>query len=279
MRDYLERLLGLKFQPAQLQYARDPYNIFDLDFEDRKPLRTAAILAILFHILLFLIVFPSFGDTVLIPTQDVLVLKSLARPAALLGGGERPKAAPPKPEPVIVKPKPILVPIPDPTPLAPEPIRKLEAEKTPQIRKELTTELDLNDIQAPPGPVGTGGRGQGKGVGTGTGPASGAGPATGDGSGVYKYGSGVSNPVPIVQTTPSYTDDAIKAKVQGVVWLQAIIRKDGSVDSFKVLRALGHGLEEQAIQEIASNWRFRPGTLNGNPVDVLATIEVQFNLR
>lgn len=279
MRDYLERLLGLKFQPVQLQYARDPYNIFDLDFENRKPLRTAAILAILFHILLFLIVFPSFGDTVLIPTQDVLVLKSLARPAALLGGGERPKAAPPKPEPVIVKPKPILVPIPDPTPLAPEPIRKLEAEKAPQIRKELTTELDLNDIQAPPGPVGTGGRGQGKGVGTGTGPASGAGPATGDGSGVYKYGSGVSNPVPIVQTTPSYTDDAIKAKVQGVVWLQAIIRKDGSVDSFKVLRALGHGLEEQAIQEIASNWRFRPGTLNGNPVDVLATIEVQFNLR
>ena len=200
MRDYLERLLGLKFQPAQLQFARDPYNIFELDFEDRKPLRTAAIFAIIFHVLLFLIVFPSFGDTVLIPTQDVLVLKSMARPAALLGGGERPKAAPPKPKPVVIKPKPVLVPIPDPTPLAPEPIRKLEAEEAPQIRKELTTELDLDDIQAPPGPVGKGGRGQGKGVGTGTGPASGAGPATGDGSGVYKYGSGVSNPVPIVQT-------------------------------------------------------------------------------
>ena len=279
MRDYLERLLGLKLQPAQLQYARDPYNIFELDFEDPKPRRTAAIFAVLFHILLFLIVFPSFGDTVLIPTQEVLVLKSLARPAALLGGGERPKAAPPKPKPVVPKPKPILVPIPDPTPLAPEPIRKLEAEETPQIRKELTTELNLDDILAPPGPVGKGGRGQGKGVGSGTGPQSGAGPATGDGSGIYKYGSGVSNPVPIVQTTPSYTDDAIKAKVQGVVWLQAIIRKDGSVDSFKVLRGLGHGLEEQAIQEIATNWRFRPGTLNGNPVDVLATIEVQFNLR
>ena len=272
MRDYLERLLGLKFQPAQLQYARDPYNIFELDFEDRKPLRTAAIVALLFHILLFLIVFPSFGDTVLIPTQEVLVLKSLARPAALLGGGERPKAAPPKPKPVVPKPKPVLVPIPDPTPLVPEPIRKLEAEETPVIREEMTTELNLDDIQAPPGTVGKGGRGKGKGEGTGSGPQTGAGPATGD-------GSGVSNPIPIVQTTPSYTDDAIKAKVQGVVWLQAIIRKDGSVDSFKVLRGLGHGLEEQAIQEIATNWRFRPGTLNGNPVDVLATIEVQFNLR
>jgi len=81
------------------------------------------------------------------------------------------------------------------------------------------------------------------------------------------------------QTTPSYTDDAIKSKVQGVIILQAVIRKDGTVDSFKVLRGLGFGLEEKAIQEIATNWRFRPGTLKGRPVDVLATIEVQFNLR
>ena len=100
-----------------------------------------------------------------------------------------------------------------------------------------------------------------------------------DGGRVYRYGSGVTNPVPIVQTTPSYTDAAIKAKVQGVVWLQAIIRKDGNVDSFKVIRGLGHGLDEQAIREIDTNWRFRPGMLNGSPVDVLAAIKVQFNLR
>ena len=81
------------------------------------------------------------------------------------------------------------------------------------------------------------------------------------------------------QTIPSYTDDAIKAKVQGIVILQAVIRKSGRVDSFKVLRGLGYGLAEKAIQEISSNWRFRPGTLQGKPVDVLATIEVQFNLR
>ena len=65
------------------------------------------------------------------------------------------------------------------------------------------------------------------------------------------------------QTTPSYTDDAIKAKVQGVVIFQAVIRKNGRVDSFKVLRGLGYGLEEKAIQEIAAQWRFRPGTLQG----------------
>ena len=120
------------------------------------------------------------------------------------------------------------------------------------------------------------------GAGTGTGSArsslEGGGPGTGT-DGIYEYGSGITNPEPILQTKPSYTDDAIRAKVQGVVVLQAVIRKDGRVDRFKVVRGLGYGLEERAIQEIATRWKFRPGTLNGRPVDVLATIEVQFNLR
>ena len=81
-----------------------------------------------------------------------------------------------------------------------------------------------------------------------------------------------------MQSTPSYTQAAIDAKVQGVVWLQAIIRKDGNVDSFKVIQGLGHGLEEQAIREIETNWRFRPGMFDGKPVDVLVTIEIQFNI-
>ena len=89
----------------------------------------------------------------------------------------------------------------------------------------------------------------------------------------------VTNPVPLVQTTPSYTKAALVAEVQGVVWIQAVIRKTGKVDSFKVIQGLGHGLDEQAIQEISTNWRFKPGMLDGKPVDVLATIEVQFNLR
>ena len=277
MRNFLERIFGLAVSKAQLEIERDPYNIYEWDFNDRRSLVAAAVLALLFHALLLLMVFPSFGDTLLIPTQEVLVLKNLARPSALAGGGNRPKAAPPKP--VRPKPKPVLVPIPDPTPREPEPILKEEAVDIPQVLKKIVAALDLDDIQAPPGLPGSGGQGEVTGQGTGSGPLAGSGPATGDGSGVYKYGSGVTNPIPIVQTTPSYTDAAIKAKVQGVVWLQAIIRKDGSVDSFKVLRGLGHGLEEQAIQEIATNWRFRPGMLNGGPVDVLATIEVQFNLR
>ena len=278
LKDYLEILLALKVTEAEkMQYA-DPNNLFHHDLSDSKRMRASSVLAILFHILLFLIVFPSLGRQVLIPTQGVLLLRQLAQPAALAGGGSQPKTAPPKPTLSIPKPKPKLVPIPDPTPNAPEPIRKKETEEFPRLLEEIRPELNIGEITAPPGAPSRGDQGQGRLAGGGSGPNRGAGSGMG-GGGVYTIGSGITNPQILVQTTPSYTDSAIKSKIQGIIILQAVIRRTGRVDSFKVIRALGHGLEEQAIQEIAQNWRFRPGTLHGKPVDVLATIEVQFNLR
>ena len=269
-KNFLEELFALKITDAErLQYAGDSHNPFYGEISRRKPMRVAAVLSALFHILLFIIVFPSFGNRVLILTQEVLVLKQLAEPAALAGGGSQPEVIPPEPKPTVPKPKPDLVPIPDPTPNAPEPIRKKEIEEIPQVLAEIASDLNIGDISAPPGPPARG---------SGRGPVDGAGPGTGDG-GIYTIDGGVTMPKILQKTTPSYTDDAIKSKVQGIIILQAIIRKDGRVDSFKVLRGLGYGLEEKAIREIAANWRFRPGTLKGRPVDVLATIEVQFNLR
>jgi len=279
LKDYLEALLALKVTDTEkMQYA-DPNNLFHHDLADSKRMRVSSVLAILFHILLFLIVFPSLGRQILIPTQEVLLLRQLAQPAALAGGGSQPKTAPPKPTPSIPKPKPTLVPIPDPTPNAPEPIRKKKIEEFPRLLEEIRPELNIGEITAPPGPPSKGDQGQGRLSGSGSGPNQGGDGSGTGGGGVYTIGSGVTNPQILVQTTPSYTDSAIKSKVQGIVILQAVIRRTGRVDSFKVIRALGHGLEEQAIQEIAQNWRFRPGTLHGKPVDVLATIEVQFNLR
>ncbi len=269
-KDFFEGLFALRITDAErLQYAGDPHNPFHGEISRRKPMQVAAVVSAILHILLFIIVFPSFGNQVLIVTQEVLVLKQLAEPAALAGGDSQPVIIEPEPKPTVPEPKPDLVPIPDPTPNAPEPIRKEEIEEIPKVLAEIASDLNIGDIAAPPGPPARG---------SGTGPTDGAGPGTGDG-GVYTLGGGVTMPQILQQTTPSYTDDAIKSKVQGIVILQAVIRKDGTVDSFKVLRGLGYGLEEKAIQEIASNWRFRPGTLKGRPVDVLATIEVQFNLR
>jgi TonB family protein len=82
----------------------------------------------------------------------------------------------------------------------------------------------------------------------------------------------------LAQPLPQYTEQARKARVEGIVVLQAVVRKDGTVDSFRVLRGLGYGLDESAINTIATKWRFRPGTLNGQPVDVQANIEVSFKL-
>jgi TonB family protein len=97
-------------------------------------------------------------------------------------------------------------------------------------------------------------------------------------AGPYVVGNGVQPPVPLVQPLPPYTVEARKARIEGIVVLQAIIRKDGTVDSFKLIRGLGYGLDESAINTIASKWHFKPGTLGDTPVDVVANIEVRFRM-
>jgi TonB family protein len=87
---------------------------------------------------------------------------------------------------------------------------------------------------------------------------------------------GVKSPVVLHQEKPSYTEEAVRARVEGIVLLQLVIRKDGKADSFKVIRKLGYGLDESAISTIAHKWRFRAGTYSGSPADVQIKIEVSF---
>jgi TonB family protein len=65
--------------------------------------------------------------------------------------------------------------------------------------------------------------------------------------------------------------------VEGAVTLRAEIRTDGTAHDIRVIKGLGYGLDESAI-ECLSQWRFRPGTANGAAVTVLATIEILFSL-
>ncbi len=98
-------------------------------------------------------------------------------------------------------------------------------------------------------------------------------------SGVYESRApGVKAPEVLFQPLPPYTDEARAARVEGIILIQAIVRKDGTVDSFKVLRGLGYGMDESAINTIAKEWRFRPGTFNGEPVDIQVNIAVSFRL-
>jgi TonB family protein len=190
--------------------------------------------------------------------------------------GKLPRAAdkqlvPPDPEPP-KNPDPKL--IVEPTVVAPQ------LANLPQISL-----LNLGDPNGVPGPPSAGpgvgggiGTGQGRGVGEGKGPGVGPGEGGGTGGGVFRVGGGVSPPTVISRVEPQYSEEARKARYQGTVVLEAIVRRDGTVDIQRVVRSLGFGLDENAIQAL-KQWRFRPGTKNGVPVDVSLNIEVNFNLR
>jgi protein TonB len=146
-------------------------------------------------------------------------------------------------------------------------------------------------LEAPPGPPspslgsGTGG-GSGTGAGTGIGPGtgSGLGPGSGGntGGGPMRPGSGISTPVRVREVKPAYTSDAMRAKIQGVVLLRAIVNRDGTVGDVEVIRSLDStfGLDQEAIKA-AKQWLFRPSirTATGEPVPVEITIELTFTLR
>lgn len=131
--------------------------------------------------------------------------------------------------------------------------------------------------------TGTGG-GSGTGTGTGMGPGegSGLGPGWGGGTGggAYRPGNGVENPRLIREVKPQYTADAMRAKIQGAVWLECVVLSDGTVGDVRVIRSLDStfGLDAEAVRA-ARQWRFMPGTRFGEPVPVLITIELTFTLR
>jgi periplasmic protein TonB len=128
----------------------------------------------------------------------------------------------------------------------------------------------------------SGGAGTGSGGGIGPGQGSGLGPGEGGGTGggVYRPGNGVELPRVLREVRPNYTADAMRAKVQGTVWVEAVVLQDGTVGQAKIVRSLdsAFGLDEEALKA-ARQWRFVPGTRFGQPVAVLVTIELTFTLR
>ena len=88
----------------------------------------------------------------------------------------------------------------------------------------------------------------------------------------------VTRPTVLSRIEPVYSEKGREAKLQGKVVLSAIVRKDGSLEVLKVVRGLGLGLDENAIEAL-KKWRFRPGMRDGKPVDVALNIEIKFSLR
>jgi TonB family protein len=208
------------------------------------------------------------------------------------GGGNKMKEPPRKAE--LPGKDQITVPVQKAPKLEPPKEVKQEPNPVEQLNipaKELAAATDSlpGAIEAPVGPPtisqgsGSGG-GAGTGTGTGIGPGSGSGlgPGSGGGTGggAYRPGNGVTTPVVLREVKPQYTSDAMRAKVQGSVLLECIVRADGSVGDVKVARSLDpvFGLDLEAMKA-ARQWRFRPGMRQGEPVAVLVVIELTFTLR
>ena len=97
------------------------------------------------------------------------------------------------------------------------------------------------------------------------------------GGGAFRVGGGVSAPIPIFSPDPEYSEEARKAKFQGTVVLYVVVDEKGNPRDLKVVRPLGLGLDQKAIEAV-EKWKFRPGTKDGRAVPVQATIEVNFRL-
>jgi periplasmic protein TonB len=229
---------------VEIDYAGGEYATFaEEDAEDNRFLKYSMGAAALFHIILLAIHLPEMVAEAKTEEKQkkVYVVQQV-----------RFQPPPPKATQEIPKVKAKKIPIPDPTPDEPEPIRLEEPEP----------EVDLPDVDSiifgiPDAP-----------------------PAVAEEmpDGPIQVGGDVSKPEKLSAPDPQYTEIARKARIQGVVIVQAIIDKEGNVTNVKILKGLPMGLSENAMDAI-KKWKFKPATLNGKPVDVYYNLTVNFRLQ
>lgn len=221
-----------------------------------------------------------------IPNYDLVFLAQPGPGGGGGGGGNLTKAPPPKLE----LPKPEKKAAPPLQPPKPEPPKVEEPKPEPQMNipaQTIAAVLQPGTLEAPPLATARGsGTGPGAGTGTGTGSGSGQGSGVGSGwgdgfgEGPYRPGSGIEMPRILQEFKPQYTADAMRAKVQGIVELEAVVLPNGTVGDIQVVRSLDRtfGLDQEAIKAV-KKWRFIPGTRLGQPVAIWVTIELTFTLR
>ena len=173
-----------------------------------------------------------------------------------------------------------------------DPVKQFQAELRPVAQltipaQALAAAEDANpgivDPAAPSSSQGPGtddgaGTGAGDGVGPDLGSGLGPGFVAGTGGKLYQPG-GVTPPVEIYVPKPKYTVDAMRARVQGKVWIECVVQTNGICTNTHVTRSLDptFGLDQEAVKA-ARLFRFRPGMRMGEPVPVLVTIELTFSL-
>jgi protein TonB len=207
--------------------------------EDNRTLRWAVVVAVIFHLGLVLVNLPELRSAVTTAAE---------KPKVYVVQQVRFKPPPPQEQKQLPKPKSKKVPIPDPTPDEPEPIRLEEPET---FDMPVVDDLVIGIPEAPPEPEPDGP--------------------------IYVTGD-VQKPEKISAPAPQYTEIARKARIQGVVIVQAIIDEQGNVTNVQVLKGLPMGLSESAVDAV-KQWKFKPATLNAKPVAVYFNLTVNFQLQ
>jgi protein TonB len=200
-------------------------------------------IAVTLHVILFFVQWPDLAAAMAENKQK--------KPRIFVVKQVKFKQPPKKELQQIPKPKIKKVPIPDPTPDEPEPIRDEEIEEDIDFIPDDNLVLGVPDAPPPPEPEG---------------------PIR------FVVGGNITEPVKISAPSPLYPEAARRARITGAVILECTIDKAGRVNEVKILRGLPLGLTEAAVDAV-KKWRFKPSTLNGKPVEVLYVLTVRFNLQ
>lgn len=178
--------------------------------------------------------------------------------------------------------------------IAPPQLLKLDNPKLPVVPTVVMPNIKLPeapnmpDLGIPQSPQvafasqGTGsgsgfGSGSGGGIGSGNGNGIGPGSGGGYGGGVYHVGGGVSNPILVYSPDPEFSDEARRAKYQGVCVVGLIVDAQGNPQRVHIVRPLGMGLDEKAMEAVRQ-YKFKPAIFHGHPVAVEVDIEVNFRI-
>jgi protein TonB len=94
---------------------------------------------------------------------------------------------------------------------------------------------------------------------------------------VVRVGSGIGAPRKIVDVPPVYPEDAKAAGVSGVVIVEARIATDGSIAYASIVKSIPM-LDDAAVDAVLQ-WKYEPTTLNGEAVEVIITVTVNFAVR
>jgi len=209
------------------------------DEEDARTLRLGLAVALVFHLVLLWVALPDTAAR--LPHREERVAAVFR--TQLYRAPEVHKAP-------VIEPRRVRVPVPDPTPDDPEPLR----EQLAPVSEELSLPPDhvFGIPEAPPVPE--------------------------EATGPVEVGGDVAPPRRLHAPPPLYTELARRARIEGQVVLRAVIDESGAVTDLRVLAGLPLGLTESALTAVRE-WRFSPATRKGRPVAVYYELTVNFRLQ